>query len=436
VDFRPAANGSRPTPADHRIAANGHGHPANGRRLTAAECRLAGSGHRRDAASRTSHLPAAAGCRARDIMSEPPPRPDRPADHEQSDPPELAGEPGPRERRRRPRDPFVVAALAVTAVMVVATGIGALHLTGSSATTGEGGHGPGASDTAQRAGTAGQHRAADRHGTASTVAAAGVQGASAARRRAADWVLGQVKRGAVISCDPAMCALLHARGMPAGDLLALGPGAETDPLGSDIVIATAAVRSQFGVRLAGVYAPMVAAAFGKGSAGIEIRITAPDGAVAYRRALRADALARAAAGAELLRNKGLSVTPAARRPLADGLVDSRTLATIAALAGMWRIQVLGFGDGGPGAGPMAPLRSAELTVTGPGQPGAAGTGTAGPLRGIEAYLRAQQPPYLAADVSLRRLPDGQAVLRFVFAAPCPLGLLAATGSPPEAGTHH
>jgi hypothetical protein len=247
-------------------------------------------------------------------------------------------------------------------------------------------------------------------------------------------VLSQAKRGAVISCDPAMCALLRAHHMPAGDLLVIGPGAQADPLGSDIVVATAAVRSQLGARLADVYAPVVVAAFGMGSARIEIRITAPDGAVAYRRALRADALARAGAGGQLLNNKGLRVTPAARHALAGGLVDSRTLATIAALAGMWQIRVLGFGDAAPGAGPMVPLRSAELTVAGTGQPDAAGA--AGQLPRIEAYLRAQQPPYLAADISLRRLPDGQTVLRFVFAAPCPLGLLAAAGPPTEAGTHH
>jgi hypothetical protein len=326
----------------------------------------------------------------------------------------------------------VVAALALTAVVVAATGVGALHLTAFTAPDGQGGQGAGPDSAANRGSTAG--RAGSQRRTASTVAAAGVRGASAARRSAADWVLSQVKRGAVISCDPAMCALLRARGMPAGDLLVLGPGAQSDPLGSDIVVATAAVRSQLGARLAGVYAPLTAAAFGTGSARIEIRITAPDGAVAYRRALRGDALARAAAGAELLNNKGLQVAHAARRALAGGLVDSRTLATIAALAGMWRIQVLGFGDGGPGAGSMVPLRSAELTVGRPGRPDAAGA--AGPLRGIEAYLRAQQPPYLAAGISLRRLPDGQTALRFFFAAPCPLGLLAGTGPPPEAGIHH
>lgn len=353
-------------------------------------------------------------------------------EHESAGLYELEDEPGVRNRRRRPRDPFVVAALALAAVMVAATGAGALHLTAFTTPDGQGGKGGGPGTAANRGSAA--DRGDGQRRTASTVAAAGVRGASAARRRAADWVLGQVKRGAVISCDPAMCALLRAGGMPAGDLLVLGPGAQADPLGSDIVVATAAVRSQLGARLADVYAPLVAAGFGTGSARIEIRITAADGAVAYRRALRADTLARAGAGAELLKNKALRVTPAARRALAGGRVDSRTLATIAALAGMWRIQVLGFGDGGPGAGPMVPLRSAELTVAGPGQPDAAGA--AGPLRGIATYLRAQQPPYLSAGISLRRLSDGRAVLRFFFAAPCPLGLLAGTGPPPEAGIHH
>jgi tetratricopeptide (TPR) repeat protein len=50
-----------------------------------------------------------------------------------------------------------------------------------------------------------------------------------------------------------------------------------------------------------------------------------------------------------------------------------------------RLHVIGFGDSGPGADGGAPLRSAEVAVTGPG----AGTAALGPLL---AFLRAQRPP--------------------------------------------
>ena len=58
-----------------------------------------------------------------------------------------------------------------------------------------------------------------------------VTAASATRDQAAVWVPGQVSGGAVLACDPAMCAALAQRGIPAGNLLVLGPGSG-DPLGS------------------------------------------------------------------------------------------------------------------------------------------------------------------------------------------------------------
>jgi hypothetical protein len=114
-----------------------------------------------------------------------------------------------------------------------------------------------------------------------------VTAASATRDEAAAWVAGQVSGGAVLACDPAMCAALAQRGIPAGNLLVLGPGSG-DPLGSAVVVETAAVRNIFGGRLASVYAPEVLARFGTGAARIEVRIVAPDGTASYRRALATD----------------------------------------------------------------------------------------------------------------------------------------------------
>jgi hypothetical protein len=243
------------------------------------------------------------------------------------------------------------------------------------------------------------------------------------RVQAAAWVARQVSRSAVVACDPAMCAALREQGLSVGDLLVIGPGAGVDPLGSDIVVATAALRSQFGARLAGVYAPLIVASFGTGSARIEVRVTAPDGSAAYQRAMSADQRARQAAGTELTSNSQLSIAGPARQELEDGRVDSRLLSTIAALAQARHLRVIGFGDSGPGAGGGAPLRSAEVAATGPG----AGTAALGPLL---AFLRAQRAPYLADTITTTQLSTGQPVLSFTFGEPSPLGLLTGGGTAP------
>jgi hypothetical protein len=237
------------------------------------------------------------------------------------------------------------------------------------------------------------------------VNSAPVDSAIAVRDETAAWVARQVSGAAIISCDPAMCAALAQRGVPAGNLLALGPGAG-DPLGSDVVLGTAAVRHLFGSRLAAVYAPAVLASFGTGPARIDVRIVAPGGSAAYRRALAADRQARRAAGLQLLRDPRLTASPAARAALADGQVDARLLITLAALAASQPVQVTGFGAPGPGGNPGLPLRTAELTAP------------AGTAHRMLAFLRAQRSPYLPAYAGL-----AGSVLTVQFGAPAPLGLL-------------
>jgi len=242
-----------------------------------------------------------------------------------------------------------------------------------------------------------------------------VQAAATARQQTATWVAAQVSHNAVVSCDPAMCAALQAKGFPAGDLMTLGPAA-SDPLGSAVIVATAAIRSEFGSRLTSVYAPTVMASFGSGSARIDVRVYAAGGAAAYLAALRADEITRRSAGSQLLHNSRVSAAPAARRQLAAGQVDSRLLITIATLAGQGRVSILAFGDSGHGASPGVPLRLAELASP----PGA----KSGYLQSVVTLLRAQRQPYLANSVTLARLANGQEVVRIEFAAPSPLGLLS------------
>jgi hypothetical protein len=262
----------------------------------------------------------------------------------------------------------------------------------------------------------GPERAARGGSTTAPVAGLGpVQAAATARKQAAAWVAAQVSHGAVVSCDPGMCAALQTQGFPAGDLLTLGPAA-SDPLGSAVIVATAAVRSELGNRLTSVWAPTVIAQFGSGPAQVDVRAYAPGGAAAYLAALRADQQSRASVGRQLLHNSRVTATAAAARQLAAGEVDARLLSTLATLSGQGPVRVVAFGDSGPGASPGVPLRLAELA-----SPPRAKSGY---LQSTLALLRAQQAPYLASSLTMARLADGQEIVRIEFAAPSPLGLLS------------
>ena len=239
-----------------------------------------------------------------------------------------------------------------------------------------------------------------------------------ARREAVAFVTGQVGRNIIIACDAVMCSDLARHGFPAGNLNVVQPTAP-DPYGSDLVIATAGLRSQFGAKLASTDAPQVIASFGTGVGQIDIRVIAQQGAAAFQAASSADEAARKASGLQLLRNKRLVVAPAARQQLAAGQVDSRLLTTIAFLTGQTPVSVLGFASIAPGASPGVPLRFAYLA---PADTASRMTGPAY-LKSLIALLRAQGPPYVPMSIAAVRLPTGQAALRIEFAAPSPTGLL-------------
>jgi hypothetical protein len=242
----------------------------------------------------------------------------------------------------------------------------------------------------------------------------------AIREQAAGWVAAQVSPAVTVSCDRTTCQALRAHGFPASSLLELRPG-QADPLRSRILVLTAAVRRVLKGRFLATYAPAAVAGFGSGSARISIRLIAPHGAAAYSSSLRADLQARRAAGASLLENQQISVSAVARSQLARGQIDSRLLAIIASLAARRMVVVVSFGDLAPGASPGTPFRSADLAA--PGTP--AGPDAASQVQRMAAFARAQQAPYLAANIQRVRLATGRICLRIEFAAPSPLGLLAA-----------
>jgi hypothetical protein len=243
--------------------------------------------------------------------------------------------------------------------------------------------------------------------------AVSLQAATATRETAARWIAAQVGSSAIVACDPAMCAALQASGLAAARLLMLGTSVP-DPLGSDLVVATPAVRSQFGSRLANVYAPAVIASFGSGAARIDIRAVAPDGTAAYNSALAADLQARITAGKQLIRNRHITTTAAARAALRAGQVDPRLLAMLAALAAQQPVRILSLGDSSPGASAAIALRGAELA------PAHAGAHTQARLRSMLSFLRAQRLPFLPMQAVLVH----KSALSVEYAAPSPLGLLS------------
>jgi hypothetical protein len=191
------------------------------------------------------------------------------------------------------------------------------------------------------------------------------------------------------------------------------------------VIETPDVLSMFGSSLAKAWAPAVLASFGSGPSLVTVRVIASSGAAAYQTRLSADLADRKAAGAALLDDPQISVTPRASRQLTAGAVDSRLLLALAALAGHQPISIVQFGNPGPGASRSVPLRYADLDEGDRGRrlPFAAY------VRAVRAYLGTLTATLRPASMMTEAPADGQAVLRVEFAAPSPLGVFAASSTP-------
>jgi hypothetical protein len=242
--------------------------------------------------------------------------------------------------------------------------------------------------------------------------AAALQAAAADRHRAAIWIAQQVSPSVIVSCDPEMCSELQASGFPAAQLLQLQPTVP-DPLGSAVVVATPAIQHQFGSRLASVYAPLVMASFGTGAEQVNVRAVAPDGSAAFESKLAAERVSRISAGSQLLQNKHVQASAAARAALQAGRVDPRLLVTLAALAAQLPLHLVAFYDASPGASPDVPLRGAEI-----------GAAASAGLTTMLAFLTAQRPPYQPAVARIARGAGGQSVITVRFDA---LGLMGIPG---------
>ncbi len=237
---------------------------------------------------------------------------------------------------------------------------------------------------------------------------------AAVRGQAAAWVAGQVSPDVTVSCDAVMCAALTAQGFPAGHLVVLGP-TSPDPVPSVLVVETATVRELFGSSLAAAWAPAVLASFGSGPAAITIRVVAPHGAAAYQTSLSADLADREKSGAALLNDSPITVSATARSQLLAGQVDWRLLLALASLARHQPINIVRFGNLGPGASPRVPLRFADLAQSVP----AAHMDPAAYVRAVWAVLSGPDAPVLPAR-AVSGTAQGRALLRVEFNAPSPL----------------
>lgn len=235
-----------------------------------------------------------------------------------------------------------------------------------------------------------------------------LQTASANRGQAADWIAQQMLPSVLIGCDPLMCQALQAANVSASRLSAVQPSAP-DPLGVEVIVATPALRSQFGPRLATVYAPLVLASFGSGAQRIDIRYLAPGGTAAFEASLASDRSARIQAGQQLLSNKDVQASAQARGALLAGSVDPRLLITLGLLAHEMQVRLVIFDDPSPGVGSAVPLRGAEIGAT----------GSAG-LSAVLAFLT-QQTTYQPSHFSQIRIASGQ-VVTMQYDAPGPLGM--------------
>jgi serine/threonine protein kinase len=237
---------------------------------------------------------------------------------------------------------------------------------------------------------------------------------AAARTRAVTWILEQVSRAAVVSCDSQVCADLASRDFPAANLLTLGPGSN-DPLGSDLVVATGAIRAQYGSRLGTAYAPVIIARFGSGKARIDIRWVFPGGTTGYRAVQGAALRARKAASAQLLTNSHITLSGAARAQILSGMIDPRLPLLIAAMAHAHPVHIVDFVDQSPGGGPASLLRSVDLATA----DGAAHLTRGAYLRWMRTFIDVQRAEYRPAWCK-QVMRTGQAVLRIGYGAPSPL----------------
>jgi serine/threonine protein kinase len=257
--------------------------------------------------------------------------------------------------------------------------------------------------------------ASDQLAGSHTPVSTAIDAQTVARNKAVSWILQQVDRAALVSCDPQVCGALVSAGFPAGNVSQLGP-TSNDPLGSALVVVTTPIRAQYKSRLASVYAPAIIASFGSGAARIDIRLVYPGGAASYDAVRQTDLRHRKAVGAELLANSHIKASAAARAQLLSGDVDPRLPELLAFMADHHTVRITDFVDQSPGGGPASLLRSVDLATV----VSAAHMTHAAYVGWMDAIIGQQRAEYRPASWRQLTLPANGSVLRIEYGAPSPL----------------
>lgn len=210
-----------------------------------------------------------------------------------------------------------------------------------------------------------------RHVTAPAVTPAQLAAETEAKangQAAAAWVDAQVNAQTVVGCDLVMCAQLQAAGFRT-DVQLAGPAALSQqavtqdvgvPGAVMLAVITPAVRGEYGMQAIEASAPAVLASFGTGHVSVQVRELVPGDPAAYAGAARAALAARRKAGLSLARSYRVQVQGAARLELVSGQVDPRLTGLLRLIADRYPVHVARFGDSGPLAGHLAPLRMVEI----------------------------------------------------------------------------
>jgi hypothetical protein len=234
------------------------------------------------------------------------------------------------------------------------------------------------------------------------------QQAALYRQEAAKWVSYELSPGVLVSCDQAMCDEVQQAGFAAGRLMVLAPTAP-DPLGAAVIIATPAVQSQFGTRLASVYAPQVIAKFGSGPEEVDVRNLELGGTAAFDAQQAADRRSRVNAGTQLAGNQNFRASPAAKAELVAGQVDPDLVTTLVQLAHKITVQLVAFTDLSPGEGNAVPLRGAEILAAKPGV-----------LAAIQAEFATQIGAFAPIHTVVAKNSSGLSVVTVTYGAPSPM----------------
>ena len=229
---------------------------------------------------------------------------------------------------------------------------------------------------------------------------------AAARKEAVTWILEQVSRAAVVSCDPQVCADLVSARLPVREPVDARAHIERSARlcsGGRHRAHPSPVQEPAGLRL-------------RPGHDRELRLRdrqdrhpagLPGGAARYGAVRRTALRARKAADAQLLANSQIAASATARAQLLRGDIDPRLPQLLAIMAESHPVHIVDFINQSPGGGPASLLRSVDLATV----DSTAHLTRAAYLGWMQAFIDAQRAQYHPAWVQQVTLHTGQTLLR-------------------------